>query len=160
MPLPSPIYRPGATVRSPAPYASLSFTIGIVAVGSSTAGRVWRSPCVFLIWSIALLFLVLDPRRAVDLRRVALPGPTATAVRFARRQALAVQPRLPVLLAVFAIAFTGLQGALTFIGIRSWSSAVSHRMSALFRSGRSYGDPGLVAAGWIAGRWRGPEQCT
>ncbi len=138
-------------------YASLSFTIGIVAVGFlySWAGY-GAAPAVFLIWSIALLFLVgWIPDRAVDPKaRGAARTDGGRAVRFGSPgRALAVQPRLPVLLAVFAIAFTGLQGALTFIGIRivelggqPSDVALSFGVAAVMEI------PGLVAAGWIGRR--------
>jgi PPP family 3-phenylpropionic acid transporter len=68
-------------------------------------------------------------------------------------RAFAVQPRLWVVLAVFAIAFAGMQAALAFVGIRivelggqPSDVALSFALAAITEV------PGLVAAGWIGRR--------
>ncbi len=138
-------------------WASLSFTVWIVVVGFlySWAGY-GAAPAVFLIWSTTMLFLVgWIPDRAVPPRvRGAARTEGGRAVRFGSPgRALAAQPRLPILLGVFAVAFVGLQGALTFVGIRivelggqPSDVAISFGVAAVMEI------PGLVAAGWIGRR--------
>jgi MFS family permease len=139
-------------------HASLSFTVGVVAVGFlySWAGY-GAAPAVFLIWAGALLLLV---RRIPDRRTDSQVRPHAdgSAGERGRRfgslgRAFAVQPRLWVLLAVFAFAFAGLQGALTFIGIRIVDLGGRPSDVALSFGLASVAEiPGLVAAGWLGRR--------
>lgn len=139
-------------------HASLSFTVGVVAVGFlySWAGY-GAAPAVFLIWTGALLLLV---RRIPD-RPVSSQAPTRTHQPEGERgrrfgslgRAFAVQPRLWVLLAIFALAFAGLQGALTFIGIRIVELGGQPSDVALSFGVAAVAEiPGLVAAGWLGRR--------
>jgi MFS family permease len=139
-------------------HASLSFTVGVVAVGFiySWAGY-GAAPAAFLIWAGALLLLVRRiPDRSPDSK--VRPNRDGTAVERGRRfgslgRAFAVQPRLWVLLAVFAFAFAGLQGALTFVGIRIVELGGQPSDVALSFGVASVAEiPGLVAAGWLGRR--------
>ena len=139
-------------------HASLSFTVGVVAVGFlySWAGY-GAAPAVFLIWACTLLFLVgriPDRTAASHLRSSRHETEGERGGRFGSPgRAFAVQPRLWLVLAIFALAFAGLQGALTFIGIRivelggqPSDVAISFGVAALAEI------PGLVAAGWLGRR--------
>ena len=139
-------------------HASLSFTVGVVAVGFlySWAGY-GAAPAVFLIWACTLLFLVgriPDRTAASHLRSSRHETEGERGGRFGSPgRASAVQPRLWLVLAIFALAFAGLQGALTFIGIRivelggqPSDVAISFGVAALAEI------PGLVAAGWLGRR--------
>ena len=139
-------------------HASLSFTVGVVAVGFlySWAGY-GAAPAVFLIWACTLLFLVgriPDRTAASHLRSSRHETEGERGGRFGSPgRAFAVQPRLWIVLAIFALAFAGLQGALTFIGIRivelggqPSDVAISFGVAALAEI------PGLVAAGWLGRR--------
>jgi MFS family permease len=139
-------------------HASLSFTVGVVAVGFlySWAGY-GVAPAVFLIWAGTLLFLVgriPDRTAASHLRLSRHETEGERGGRFGSPgRAFAVQPRLWIVLAIFALAFAGLQGALTFIGIRivelggqPSDVAISFGVAALAEI------PGLVAAGWLGRR--------
>jgi len=139
-------------------HASLSFTVGVVAVGFlySWAGY-GAAPAVFLVWAGVMLVLVgrIPDRRADSHVRTSRHE---TQGGWGRRfgspgRAFAVQPRLWIVLAIFALAFAGLQGALTFIGIRivelggqPSDVAISFGVAALAEI------PGLVAAGWLGRR--------
>ena len=152
--LPAPERQYGA-IRA---HASLSFTVGVVAVGFlySWAGY-GAAPAVFLIWACTLLFLVgriPDRTAASHLRSSRHETEGERGGRFGSPgRAFAVQPRLWLVLAIFALAFAGLQGALTFIGIRivelggqPSDVAISFGVAALAEI------PGLVAAGWLGRR--------
>jgi MFS transporter, PPP family, 3-phenylpropionic acid transporter len=138
-------------------YASLSFAIALVGIGFlySWAGY-GAAPAVFLVSAGIVFFLV---------GRVRGKGPGAAEgvvwkaeAEESRRlgsigRAFSVQPRLWIVLTVFAIAFAGMQAALAFIGIRivelggqPSDVALSFSVSALTEI------PGLVAAGWIGRR--------
>lgn len=163
-----------AVVELPAPerqygalraHASLSYTIALTAVGFlySWAGY-GAAPLVFLVWAGALFVLVgrVRDRTARSARAAtgAAPGaaPGLTHSEPPDRlgsvgRAFAVQPRLWVVLAVFALAFAGMQAGLAFIGIRivelggqASDVALSFALSSLTEI------PGLVAAGWIGRR--------
>jgi PPP family 3-phenylpropionic acid transporter len=152
--LPAPERQYGA-VRA---LASLSFTFGIVAVGFlySWAGY-GVAPAVFLVWSTTLLLLV---RRIPDgtresRRRLAadMPGGKSGGRLGSVGRAFAVQPRLWAVLAVFAFAFAGLQGSLTFIGVRIVELGGKPSDVALSFGVAAVAEiPGLVAAGWIGRR--------
>jgi MFS family permease len=139
-------------------HASLSFTAGVVAVGFlySWAGY-GAAPAVFLVWAGALLLLV---RRIPDRPRDATVRSGADAPESGRThrlgstgEALEVQPRLGLLLVVFALAFVGVQGALTFVGVRIVDLGGQPSDVALSFGLASIAEiPGLVAAGWIGRR--------
>jgi len=138
-------------------YASLSFTVAIVAAGVlySWAGYA-AAPGVFLLW--AGMAFVLVGRVGSRGTGSARPGARRTADEPSGRlgsigRAFAVQPRLWIVLAVFAIAFAGMQAALAFVGIRivelggqPSDVALSFALAAITEI------PGLVAAGWIGRR--------
>jgi len=139
-------------------HASLSFTVGVVAVGFlySWAGY-GAAPAVFLVWACVLLLLVGRIPDRTTASRLRLSRHETEGERGGRfgspGRAFAVQPRLWIVLAVFALAFAGLQGALTFIGIRivelggqPSDVAISFGVAALAEI------PGLVAAGWLGRR--------
>lgn len=139
-------------------HASLSFTVGIVAVGFlySWAGY-GAAPAVFLIWSAGLLVLVgriPDRRRESGIRMTANGAQGQHGIRFGSvGRAFAVQPRLWLVLAVFAFAFAGLQGSLTFIGVRIVELGGKPSDVALSFGVAAVAEiPGLVAAGWIGRR--------
>jgi PPP family 3-phenylpropionic acid transporter len=138
-------------------HASFSFTLSLFVIGFlySWAGY-GVAPVVFLVWAGALFVLVgrVGDRKAGSSRM----GPRNTESEPSRRlgsigRAFAVQPRLWIVLAVFALAFTGMQASLAFVGIRivdlggqPSDVALSFALSALTEI------PGLVAAGWIGRR--------
>ena len=139
-------------------HASLSFTFGVVVVGFiySSAGY-GVAPLAFLLWATALLLLV---RRIPD-HPLATIDPAGTDARARHRiisfgspgRAFAVQPRLGLMLGVFAVAFIGVQAPLTFVGIRivdlggqPSDVAISFAVAAIAEI------PGLVAAGWLGRR--------
>jgi MFS family permease len=139
-------------------HASLSFTVGIIVVGFlySWAGY-GAAPAVFLVWVGALLLLVgrIPDRTAHSKARTGAheSGRKGRSRFGSLGLAFAAQPRLRVLLAVFACAFVGVQGALTFVGIRIVELGGQPSDVA-----RSFGVaavaeiPGLVAAGWLGRR--------
>jgi Major Facilitator Superfamily. len=153
--LPTPERQYGA-LRS---LASLSFAVGIIVAGFvyNQAGYA-AVPLVSLLWSGALYLLIgrvpdrtRDPQvRAISGRH----GGEAAAGRFGSiSRALSVQPRLWAVLAVFALAYTGLTGAMIFVGIRivelggqPSDVAVSFGVAAFAEI------PGLMVAGWIGRR--------
>jgi MFS transporter, PPP family, 3-phenylpropionic acid transporter len=138
-------------------YASLSFAVALIGIGFlySWAGY-GAAPGMFLVWAGVAFFLVgrVHGRPA----GVAVPGSWKTDAESSRRlgsigRAFAVQPRLWIVLTVFAIAFAGMQAALAFIGIRivelggqPSDVGLSFAVSALTEI------PGLVAAGWMGRR--------
>jgi PPP family 3-phenylpropionic acid transporter len=156
-----------AVVELPAPerqygalraHASLSFTVGIIAAGFlyDRAGY-GASSWVFLAWSAAMFLLIGRVRDRTADSKVrhtveAIGGERAR--RFGSLgRAFAVQPRLWAVLAAFTLAFAGLQGALTFIGIRivdlggqPSDVGLSFGLAALTEV------PGLVGAGWLGRR--------
>ena len=145
-------------------HASLSYTVGITIVGFLyTWAGYGLAPVVFMVWAGVLFVLVgriPDRARAAKARTdpSAPFDPSAPARRRSIRlgspgRAIAVQPRLLTILIVFAFAFTGIQGALTFIGIRiidlggqPSDVALSFGVAAIAEI------PGLMAAGWLGRR--------
>lgn len=139
--------------------ASLSFTIGVVLAGlvydQAGYGAV---PFVSVGWSSALYLVVgrvpdrtRDPaERAIAARR----GDGVTADRFGSiSRALSVEPRLWPVLAMFALAYTGLLGAVIFVGIRIVELGGQPSDVALSFGIASFAEiPGLVLAGWIGRR--------
>jgi len=156
-----------AVVELPAPerqygalraHASLSFAVGIVVAGflydwAGYGAASW----VFLVCSGGLFVLIGRVRdRTADssVRGIAGEVGGERGPRFGSLgRAFTVQPRLWAVLASFTLAFTGLQGALTFSGIRivdlggrPSDVALSYGLAALTEV------PGLVAAGWLGRR--------
>jgi MFS transporter, PPP family, 3-phenylpropionic acid transporter len=138
-------------------HASLSFAISLVGIGFlySWAGY-GAAPTVFLVWAGIAFFLVGRVRAGTSTAstRVAWKAAAEPSRRLGSiGRAFSVQPRLWIVLAVFAVAFAGMQAALAFIGIRivelggqPSDVALSFSVSALTEI------PGLVAAGWMGRR--------
>jgi len=138
-------------------HASLSYAIALVGVGFlySWAGY-GAAPAVFLVWAAMAFFLVGRVRGRTN--AASTRGAWKVDAEPSRRlgsigRAFSVQPRLWLVLAVFAVAFAGMQAALAFIGIRivelggqPSDVALSFSVSALMEI------PGLVAAGWMGRR--------
>lgn len=152
--LPAPERQYGA-LRS---HASLSFTVGIAAVGFLYGWVGYGSaPLVFLIWSIIMLVLVGRIRDRTGRPAAGAATSAAAGVRAIRfgspGRAMAVQPRLPILLIVLALAFTGIQGSGTFIGIRIVElGGQPSDVGLLFAVGAAAEIPGLMTAGWLGRR--------
>jgi PPP family 3-phenylpropionic acid transporter len=138
-------------------HASLSYAVALVGIGFlySWAGY-GAAPAVFLLWA-GIAFILVGRVRAKT-SAAATRGAWKTDAEPSRRlgsvgRAFAVQPRLWIVLAVFAVAFAGMQAGLAFIGIRivelggkPSDVALSFSLSALTEI------PGLVAAGWMGRR--------
>ena len=138
-------------------HASLSYAVALTGIGFlySWAGY-GAAPAVFLVWA-ALAFLLVGRvrvRTSAASTRGAWKEDSAPSRRLGSiGRAFTVQPRLWIVLAVFAVAFAGMQAALAFIGIRivelggrPSDVALSFSVSALTEI------PGLVAAGWMGRR--------
>ena len=137
-------------------HASLSFALALIGIGVvyDWAGY-GVAPAIFLGWSAGAFWLVGRTRdrtkgKTRETRR--LPGEPLGRLGSIGR-AFDVQPRLWLILTVFAVAFGGMQAALTFIGIRivelgghPSDVALSFALSSLTEI------PGLVAAGWMGRR--------
>jgi MFS family permease len=137
-------------------HASLSFTVWVVAVGFlySWAGY-GSAPAVFLVCVGLMLLLVRRiPGRSPEARARARAYAGEPGGRYGSLgRAFAAQPRLWAVLGVLAVAFVGVQGSLTFVGIRivelggkPSDVAVSFAVAAIAEI------PGLVAAGWLGRR--------
>jgi Major Facilitator Superfamily. len=139
--------------------ASLSFAVGVIVAGFvyNQAGYA-AAPLVSLVWSAALLLFVgrvPDRSRDPEIRAIAgSHGGQAAAGRFGSiSRALSVQPRLWAVLAVLTLAYTGLMGAMIFVGIRIVELGGQPSDVALSFGVASFAEiPGLVAAGWIGRR--------
>jgi len=140
--------------------ASLSFAVAVIVVGLvyDRAGYA-GAPVVSLIASTAVLLIVRrvpDQTRDPAARLIARDhGGSAAAGRFGSvSRAFAVQPRLLIVLATLTLAYAGVQGAVTFVGIRiaelggqPSAVALSYGVSALTEI------PGLVITGWLVRRF-------
>ena len=138
-------------------HASLSYAIALAGIGFlySWAGY-GAAPAVFLVWAGIAFFLVgrVHGRTSAASTRGAWQVDAEPSRRLGSiGRAFSVQPRLWIVLAVFAVAFAGMQAALAFIGIRivelggqPSDVALSFSVSALTEI------PGLVAAGWMGRR--------
>ncbi|HEY7935586.1 MAG TPA: MFS transporter [Candidatus Limnocylindrales bacterium] len=138
--------------------ASLSFAIGVVAVGFvyNWAGY-GAASFVGLAWTIVLFVLVgqvADRTHDSAFRRSSALGDGRVASRFGSvGRAFATQPRLLGVLAAFTLAWGGVQGAVTFVSIRivelgghPSDVALTFGISALAEV------PGLVLASWLGRR--------
>jgi PPP family 3-phenylpropionic acid transporter len=139
--------------------ASLSFAIGAIAAGFlyDRAGYA-AVPVVSIVWSCALYLIVgrvPDTTRNAESRALAAThGGVEAAGRFGSiSRALAVQPRLWAVLAVFTLAYAGIMGAGTFVGIRIVEIGGQPSDVALTFGISSFAEiPGLILAGWIGRR--------
>ena len=139
--------------------ASLSFAVGVIAAGYiydiTGYGAV---ALVSLLWSAVLLVLLgQTPDRTRDpaIRALARPHDDDPAGgRFGSiSRAMAVQPRLWAVLAVFTVASAGLQGALLFVGIRIVELGGQPSDVALTFGIAAFAEiPGFVLAGWMGRR--------
>ena len=140
--------------------ASLSFAVGVIVAGFVYDAVGYSAvPFVALVWSTALLLLVRwVPDRTRD------PGVRATAGREGGESAagrfgsvsrvLSVQPRFLAVLAMFTLAYTGLQGAMVFVPIRIVELGGQPSDVALTYGIASFAEiPGLVLVGdgWAGG---------
>lgn len=139
--------------------ASLSFAVGVIVAGFvyDEAGY-GAAPIVALAWSAALLLFmgwVPDRTRDPEIRAMAArEGGEAAAGRFGSiSRVLAVQPRFLAVLAVFTLAYTGLQGSMVFVPIRIVELGGQPSDVALTYGIASFAEiPGLVLAGWVGRR--------
>ena len=139
--------------------SSLSFAVGVIASGFIYDAAGYPAvPFVALVWSVAM-FLVLgrvpDRTRSPTVRAIAgREGGDSAAGRFGSvSRVLAVQPRFLAVLAVFTVAFTGLQGAMVFLPIRIVELGGQPSDVALTYGISSFAEiPGLVLVGWLGRR--------
>ena len=138
---------------------SFSFAVGVIGAGFLyNAAGYGAVPAVSIVWC-SLLFVALgavpDRTRDPQVRAVAaVHGGDAAAGRFGSlSRAVAVQPRLWAVLAVFALAYAGIMGAVTFVSIRivelggqPSDVALTFGVSALAEI------PSLILARWILHR--------
>ncbi|MGH2464552.1 MAG: MFS transporter [Candidatus Limnocylindrales bacterium] len=146
--------------------ASLSFAIGVVAVGfvynwagygaASFVGLAWTLVLFALVGRVADRTHDSTFRRAAALDDGRVPGSVAGGVTGrlgSVGRAFASQPRLVGILAAFTLAWGGVQGAVTFVSIRivelgghPSDVALTFGISALAEV------PGLVLASWLGRR--------
>jgi len=139
--------------------ASLSFAVGVIVAGFvyDTAGYA-AVPFVALVWSVAILLLlgwVPDRTRDPGIRAMAgREGGDSAAGRFGSiSRVLSVQPRFLAVLAVFTLAYTGLQGSTVFLPIRIVELGGQPSDVALTYGIASFAEiPGLVLVGWLGRR--------
>lgn len=138
--------------------ASFSFAVGVIVAGFVYDAAGYAAvPFVALVWSIALLLLlgrVPDRTRDPGVRAMAgREGGDLAAGRFGSiSRVLSVQPRFLAVLAVFTLAYTGLQGSSVFLPIRIVELGGQPSDVALTYGIASFAEiPGLVLVGW-AGR--------
>jgi MFS transporter, PPP family, 3-phenylpropionic acid transporter len=136
--------------------ASLSYAVGVIVAGFvyDRAGYA-AVPLVSLGWAgVLLLVLRRTPDRTRDpgVRALAAGhGGDAAAGRLGSvSRALAVQPLLLPVLVVFAVAYTGMLGAVLFLGIRIVELGGQPSDVALTFGIAAFAEiPGLVMAGWL-----------
>ena len=139
--------------------ASLSFALGVIAAGFVYDRTGYMAAPVVCLGLSALLLVILPrvPDRTRDpmVRAVAAAhGGADAAGRFGSiSRAISTQPRLWVVLALFAVAYTGLLAAMLFLSIRivelggqPSDVALSYGVAALAEV------PGLIVAGWLVRR--------
>ena len=139
--------------------ASLSFAVGVIAAGFVYDRTGYAAVSVVsLVWS-GVLFVLLgrapDRTRDPAVRSLARGhGGDEARGRFGSvSRALAVQPRLWAVLGVLTLAYTGLQGALVFVGIRIVELGGQPSDVALTFGIAAFAEiPGLVMAGWVGRR--------
>jgi PPP family 3-phenylpropionic acid transporter len=139
--------------------ASLSFGAGAIVAGFlyNEAGYA-AVPLVSIVWSGALFYIlgrVPDTTRSAGVRALAaVHGGAEAAGRFGSiSRAVSVQPRLWAVLAVFTLAYAGIMGAGTFVGIRIVELGGQPSDVALTFGISSFAEiPGLVLAAWIGRR--------
>jgi MFS family permease len=139
--------------------ASLSFAVGVIVAGLvyDVAGYA-AVPFIALVWSAALLLImgwVPDRTRDPEIRAIAgREGGDSAAGRFGSvSRVLSVQPRFLAVLAVFTLAYTGLQGSMVFLPIRIVELGGQPSDVALTYGIASFAEiPGLVLVGWIGRR--------
>jgi len=137
---------------------SLSFAIGVVAAGLlyDRAGYA-AVPAVALAWAVVLAILlrvVADPTRDPGVRAAVIGHGAASGGRFGSiGRALAIQPRLWIILGVLTLAYAGMQGSAVFVGIRIVDLGGQPSDVALSFGLSSFAEiPGLVLAGWLGAR--------
>jgi PPP family 3-phenylpropionic acid transporter len=139
--------------------ASLSFSAGVIGAGFVYDAAGYAAVPLVSIASCAVLFVLLgrvqDPTRDPAVRAsAATHGGDELAGRLGSiSRAIAIEPRFVGFLAVLTLAYTGVMGAMLFVGIRivelggqPSDVALSYGVSALFEV------PGLVLVGWLGAR--------
>ena len=139
--------------------ASLSFAIGVIVAGFVYDAAGYDAvPFVALVWSVTLLILVKwVPDRTRDPRIRAMAGREggdSAAGRFGSiSRVLSVQPRFLAVLAVFTLAYTGLQGSSVFLPIRIVELGGKPSDVALTYGIASFAEMlGLMLVGWVGPR--------
>lgn len=139
--------------------ASLSFAVGVIAAGFVYDAAGYAAvPFLALVWSAALLLVlgrVPDRTRDPEIRAIAgREGGDSAAGRFGSiSRVLSVQPRFLAVLAVFTLAYTGLQGSMVFLPIRIVELGGRPSDVALTYGIASFAEiPGLVLVGWMGRR--------
>ncbi|HEY6014175.1 MAG TPA: MFS transporter [Candidatus Limnocylindrales bacterium] len=138
---------------------SLAFAVGVIVAGIVYDAAGYAAvPWIALAWSIGLLVLlgwVPDRTRDPAVRAIAgREGGESAAGRFGSvSRVLAVQPRFLAVLAVFTLAYTGLQGSMVFLPIRIVELGGQPSDVALTYGIASFAEvPGLVLVGWLGRR--------
>jgi PPP family 3-phenylpropionic acid transporter len=139
--------------------ASLSFAVGVIVAGFVYDAAGYDAvPLVALVWSVTLLLLlgwVPDRTRDPRIRAIAgREGGDSAAGRFGSiSRVLSVQPRFLAVLAVFTLAYTGLQGSMVFLPIRIVELGGKPSDVALTYGIASFAEiPGLMLVGWVGRR--------
>ena len=139
--------------------ASLAFAVGVIVAGFVYDAAGYDAvPFVALVWSVALLAQlrwVPDRTRDPGIRALAgREGGDAAAGRFGSiSRVLSVQPRFLAVLAVFTLAYTGLQGSMVFLPIRIVELGGQPSDVALTYGIASFAEiPGLMLVGWVGRR--------
>jgi PPP family 3-phenylpropionic acid transporter len=139
--------------------ASLAFAIGVLVAGVVyDAAGFGAAPWVALAWSAALLLLlgwVPDRTRDRAVRAIAeREGGDSAAGRFGSvSRVLSLQPRFLAVLAVFTLAYAGLQGSMVFLPIRIVELGGRPSDVALTYGIASFAEvPGLMLVGWMGRR--------
>lgn len=139
--------------------ASLSFAVGVIGAGLVYDAAGYAAvPFVALVCSTAIVLLVgrvPDRTRDPEVRALAgREGGESAAGRFGSvSRVLAVQPRFAAVLAVFTLAYTGLQGSMVFLPIRIVELGGQPSDVALTYGIASFAEiPGFMLVGWLGRR--------
>jgi PPP family 3-phenylpropionic acid transporter len=138
---------------------SFAFAVGVIVAGVVYDAAGYAAvPFVALVWSVGLLLVlgwVPDRTRDPAIRAIAgREGGDSAAGRFGSiSRVLSVQPRFLAVLAVFTLAYTGLQGSMVFLPIRLVELGGQPSDVALTYGIASFAEvPGLVLVGWLGRR--------
>jgi PPP family 3-phenylpropionic acid transporter len=138
---------------------SLAFAVGVIVAGLVYDAAGYAAvPFVALVWSVGLVLIlgwVPDRTRDPGVRAIAgREGGELAAGRFGSvSRVISVQPRFLAVLAVFTMAYTGLQGSMVFLPIRLVELGGQPSDVALTYGIASFAEvPGLVLVGWLGRR--------